>query len=610
MPTTLEYEERMKSPLFFSLVNLVLAFIIYYNAELGRLLGIQGLPLAISVVWPATGFSLASLLIFGINVWPGIFLGNFSYNMLHLYLNSYTYQKPFFTAFLISLGSLCQALLGNFIARRYCSSGYLYTVRDVFVFLLFAGLLTCLVSSTIGVISLYFFESMMTRAAFFYTWLTFWIGDSMGIFIFTPLLVVWSILKPIAELRKYIWEVVIMAAAFILVTYLTLVANYPMLHLYIPLCMWAAYRFGMHGATVAVFLITLAVIMPASIGFGSYKEILVTSPLIILVSFIEIIVASSLIVAAIVNERELVWRQIQNHNVDLQHAFELREEEIKQKTDEIYVKEKLSSLGLLTSGIAKQVRVPLQRIGVFTKTTIDCLELIKKSFNSIKEQLNPELSSSLETYFGSMDNYLFNIAKYEAQAHRLASAIEEQSVLTSRTRILVKSININVLLNKCLVEATIEGTKRYPDFAFTVIEKFDRNVKMILSLPEDLAHAFTHIINNAIDSMKEKKDKLGSSYSPMIEVGTVDLHDRLEIIIRDNGLGVHEKHLKDYFTSFLEEIDPEEAMHIAEENKRLGLTIAHDIIIHIYKGEILVNSKAGEYLQVTILLPKDTSKAV
>ena len=207
-----------------------------------------------------------------------------------------------------------------------------------------------------------------------------------------------------------------------------------------------------------------------------------------------------------------------------------------------------------------------------------------------------------------MDNYLFNIAKFEAQAHRIAMAIEEQSVLTSPARIQIKSININVLLNNCLVKATYEGTKRYPDFTFTIIENFDKNVKMILSLPEDLVQAFMHLFNNAIDSMKEKKDRFGNSYSPILEVGTVDLNERIEIIIKDNGTGVQEQHLKDFFTSFMEHIEPEEAMHIVEEYKRLGLTIAHDIIIHIYQGEIQVSSKAGEFLQVTIFLPKDDSK--
>ena len=53
--------------------NILLAVLIFYNAELGRLLGIKGEPLAISVVWPATGFSLAALLLFGNEVYGRAF---------------------------------------------------------------------------------------------------------------------------------------------------------------------------------------------------------------------------------------------------------------------------------------------------------------------------------------------------------------------------------------------------------------------------------------------------------------------------------------------------------------------------------------------------------
>lgn len=85
-----QLEQKMKDPAFRWFANIFLIFIIYYTAELSRLLGNEGTPLAISIAWPATGFSLAALLLFGYRLWPGIFLGNFCYNLLYLYLHTHS----------------------------------------------------------------------------------------------------------------------------------------------------------------------------------------------------------------------------------------------------------------------------------------------------------------------------------------------------------------------------------------------------------------------------------------------------------------------------------------------------------------------------------------
>ncbi len=59
-------------------LNLILALLIYANAEAGRLLGIQALPLHFSAIWPATGVALTGLLLFGYRAWPGVLIGNFA----------------------------------------------------------------------------------------------------------------------------------------------------------------------------------------------------------------------------------------------------------------------------------------------------------------------------------------------------------------------------------------------------------------------------------------------------------------------------------------------------------------------------------------------------
>lgn len=304
------FEKKMESFPFSIFLNFLLAILIFFMAEAGRMAGIKEQPLAISVIWPPTGFALAALLLFGFRAWPGVFLGNFIYNYFSLITQTSIVPDstliPFLTAVVVSSGSLFQATIGNIILRSFSSEKYFKTVSDVVIFLFFGGILTCLIASSIGVTALYNFYGNMTINGLIQMWVTFWVGDTMGVFIFTPLLVVWTLQGDKAfVLVSYFWEFLLILLSFAVLTFFIYVTKLPLIHLYIPICMWAAYRFRMHGATLSILLITLVVILPLAYGMGPFKEEdIYPHRLKFLVSFLEIMVGVSLTFAAVVEERD------------------------------------------------------------------------------------------------------------------------------------------------------------------------------------------------------------------------------------------------------------------------------------------------------------------
>jgi integral membrane sensor domain MASE1 len=318
------------------LVNIILIVAIYLTAELGKILGLHQLPLSISVVWPPTGISLAAVLIFGFKVWPGILLGNFAYDYLHLYPQASTILPPLLTALAVASGSLLQALIGGWIIRRYNTREYFTTLQDITIFLVPAGLLTCMVASTIGVTALYLFNNSQLDPI--RTWVTFWLGDSLGVYILTPFIVVWLIQKPRALIQNHPYEAILMFLLLVILSYFTFYLKYPFWHLFIPFTVWVAYVFRMHGATLVIFLISMTAITLTSLGFGPFNNFEMLDPLLVLVSFLEIIVATALILAAVVNERELAWQLLQNLNIDLKQAINMYSEELKETYLEIQEK--------------------------------------------------------------------------------------------------------------------------------------------------------------------------------------------------------------------------------------------------------------------------------
>lgn len=136
-------------------------------AAAGRL----GLFLAIppgyaSPVWPAAGIALAAALLYGNRIWPGILAGSFLVNVA----TSFDASTP--SAFLLSswiplgigIGAALQAL---------------------------AGAASCVVNATCGVATLWTAGAIPSRL-FPFSWWTWWVGDAIGVLIFTPILVLWA----------------------------------------------------------------------------------------------------------------------------------------------------------------------------------------------------------------------------------------------------------------------------------------------------------------------------------------------------------------------------------------------------------------------------------
>lgn len=590
-------EAKMQSVPFRWGLNLSLALLIFCLAELGRLLGLPNLALAISLLWPATGISLAAVLLFGYGTWPGILLGNFCYNFLHLYIYSqHALSTPLMSALFISLGSMFQALLGGIIIKHLSSPGHFSTIRDIFIFLLPASLLTCLLASSIGVLSLYLFNPLPWKPLF-QIWLTFWLGDTTGIYIFTPLIVVWLTYKPSCHFQNYVLEAGLMFLSFLFIYCVAFIWSYPIALLFIPLSLWITYRFRMHGATLAIALIALTTIITTFHGYGAFIVYVTQDPVAFLVSFLMTIIATCLVLAAVINEREEAWNLLQDYNKDLQKEVQKHSNELKEILNEVYIKEKLASLGILASGIGREIKNPLKGIENFAAASMDCINLLKQIFSGIKDKLQPGISLSVSNNFETLENCLRRITKYEAQADRIVAVMQDQASRTSSTRIEIKSINPHTLLTRCINELIGEKAKWYPEFTFTIVKEFDKNVSMILGIPEDLSHAFMSILDNSFFSLKEKSMVSGTNYEPILKVKTLDLIDYIEITFRDNGLGLSERKQSTLFESFA-------ASKSSADETGIGLSLTYDIIVNEHHGEINIDSKEGEYLQLTLKLPK------
>ncbi len=154
-----------------------------------------GLALAIppgfaSAVWPAAGIALAAVT--AMRLWPallGVGCGSF---LINLAIISSDYRNLTATALITPLCIACGAMLqaaGGYLLQSHFigKTQLLESPRTILLFTLIIALGGCLIASITGVTTL-FLNGIITADLYFFTWLTWWIGDAIGVLLFTPLL--------------------------------------------------------------------------------------------------------------------------------------------------------------------------------------------------------------------------------------------------------------------------------------------------------------------------------------------------------------------------------------------------------------------------------------
>src|SRR5207245_2820033 len=94
------------------LLRWVTVFVLYVTA--GKLgLSVPFTSGNVSPVWPASGVAIASVLLLGYEIWPGLALAAFFVNFLS--------PIPAISSVGIALGNTSSALLGGYLVRRFIS---------------------------------------------------------------------------------------------------------------------------------------------------------------------------------------------------------------------------------------------------------------------------------------------------------------------------------------------------------------------------------------------------------------------------------------------------------------------------------------------------------
>ena len=159
-------------------------------------------------------------------------------------------------------------------------------------------------------------------------------------------------------------------------------------------------------------------------------------------------------------------------------------------------------------------------------------------------------------------------------------------------------VDINAVVDESLNLAYHGAKAEKQAFNVSVERSFDPTAGEVDLFPQEIMRVLLNVISNGFYACTQRKAKVnGGDYKPMLAAATKNLGDRVEIKIRDNGIGIPPEVKEKMFNPFFTTKPP-------GEGTGLGLSISHDIIVKQHGGSIEVDTQPGEFTEIRVILPR------
>jgi two-component system, NtrC family, sensor kinase len=272
-------------------------------------------------------------------------------------------------------------------------------------------------------------------------------------------------------------------------------------------------------------------------------------------------------------------------------------EELRTAQDRLVQTQKLASLGQLTAGIAHEIKNPLNFVNNFSGVSIELIDELKETLGQV--QADAKTRTDIDDLANTLRDNLDKIVQHGKRA----DSIVKNMLLHSREgSVEHRTVDINTLVEDSLNLAYHGARAEKPAVTITLERSLDPAAGEVDVFPQDITRVLLNLISNAFYAAAKRQGQEGDNgFEPTITATTKGLRDRVEIRIRDNGIGilpeVREKMFNPFFTT-----------KPAGEGTGLGLSISHDIIVKQHGGSIEVDTAPGEFAEIRVILPRSLSR--
>lgn len=283
---------------------------------------------------------------------------------------------------------------------------------------------------------------------------------------------------------------------------------------------------------------------------------------------------------------------------NLEEKVEQRTQQLRRIQNQLVQQEKMASLGLLTVGIAQEIKTPLTSVINFSDSSVPLLSEVEKYFENHRDEYNNE---ELGVAFEAITSLKSNVNTVNEQGKRADNIVKKMLEHSSGKTIEMKSIDLNAFLDQAIQSTYAALQVKDPTMVVHFEKEYDPSIENLDVIEVDFLRALTNLITNAYDSLALKKIKMAKSsgkesYVPTLTVKTKHLGDEYEIRIIDNGMGIPHSSIEKIFTPFF-------TTKSTGQGTGMGLSLSHHIIAQQHSGSLNFKTKEGEFAEFILTLP-------
>jgi signal transduction histidine kinase len=533
------------NPLRYSLAIAALATVYLVAARAGLMMdAVAGFA---TLVWAPSGLALATLLIFGPGLWPGVFIGAFLANLLT--------GAPVPLALGIGVGNTLEAVLAVYALRRIPDFDVsLERLADVIGLIVLAAGLSTMVSATIGVTCLHL-GGIVSSGQLGETWRAWWLGDLIADLLVAPVLLVWAtgprrLGDPKRRVEALALGVAVIAASLLIfggaVGMPTPTGKVAQAYMFFPLLIWAALRFGQRGAITTAFTVSVIAVWGTALGHGPFVRPALHQSLIALQAFMGVAAATFLVLGASISERRRAEEEMRLAHTRAAEANRAKAE--------------------FLAVMSHELRTPLNAISGY----VDLLSLGVDGALTEKQQVSLTRIQLNQQHLLSLIDDVLSFAKIEA----------------GRLNVDVRSVPVHEVVGTLEALVRPELERKYLIFS---CERCD-DALSVRADPEKLRQILLNFLANAI------------KFTPKggrIQVGAGQDEKFVRIWVSDTGIGIPSDLIAHVFEPFFQ---VEHGTTRRYPGIGLGLAIARDLA-NAMNGEVRLESVAGKGTTISLLLP-------
>lgn len=261
--------------------------------------------------------------------------------------------------------------------------------------------------------------------------------------------------------------------------------------------------------------------------------------------------------------------------------------------EQLRQQEKLASLGLLSAGIAHEIRNPLNFVINFSRVAGKTADELRDLWETSALHLPEAEREDAEELFASLADNLQRIAEHGNRAVSILQGIllysrgkENEYVPTDAARLTQEYVRL----------AYHAMRANYRGFNTTLEEHYEEDLPPVNLVPQDFSRAVLNLMNNAYYAVWEKAQKASDDYRPTVGVELKRLEGNLVLSVTDNGVGMSEEVQQKLYEAFF-------STKPTGHGTGLGMAIVRSIVEEQHHGHISFCSKPGEYTCFTLSIP-------